>query len=161
MINKHLIKSVCKAFHELTIDELYSILQLRSEIFVLEQNCLYQDMDGLDKRAYHLMLMDDQGILVGYARIFPPNITFREASIGRIISKMHGIGLGKLLMEKSIEETLTLFGQVDIRIGAQVYAIPFYERFGFESMGTVYIEDEIPHIEMLRTQDRDSHYFNT
>ncbi len=149
-LDKDLLRSSCKPFHELSLVELYGILQLRSEIFVLEQQCLYQDMDGMDQKAYHLMIFDNTNTLVAYSRLFPPAIVYEEAAIGRIITKVHGIGLGNILLKKSIDQAFLIFGHVDIRIGAQSYAIPFYEKFGFRSEGDIYLEDNIPHSEMLR-----------
>lgn len=154
MIDKNSLKSSCKAFHELSLLELYYILQLRSEIFVLEQQCLYQDMDEMDQKAYHFMIFDKTDTLIAYSRLFPPGIAYKEAAIGRIITKTHGIGLGKILLRKSIDQTSLIFGKADIRIGAQCYAIPFYEKFGFKSEGATYLEDNIQHIEMLRIHDQ-------
>lgn len=141
---------IFKTFQALSVSELYAILQLRSEIFVLEQQCLYQDIDGLDEQAHHCMIYDRQHALVAYSRIFPAGITYPEASIGRIMTKEHGKGLGKILMEHSISKILRLYGPVPIRIGAQCYATKFYCKFGFLESGEIYDEDGIPHIEMLR-----------
>lgn len=150
MSTKNKLKFSSKAFNELSVFELYVILQLRSEIFVLEQKCLYQDMDGLDSQAQHIMIFEEDNTLVAYARIFPKGVTYPEVAIGRILTKEHGKGLGIILMEKALTETLHLFGEVPIRIGAQCYALPFYEKFGFKEEGEVYDEDGIPHIEMVR-----------
>src|SRR5690606_7092182 len=88
-----------KTFDALTVHELYAILQIRSEIFVLEQECLYQDMDGLDIHAHHAMIFDDQHTLIAYSRIFPAGISYPEVAIGRILTKEHGKGIGKIVME--------------------------------------------------------------
>lgn len=139
-----------KVFDELSVHELYKILQLRSEIFVVEQNCVFQDMDNLDQQAIHVMQFDDNDILMAYARIFAAGITYKEASIGRIITRIRGKGYGKDLLNFCIEKTESLFNKAPIRIGAQCYAIPFYEQFGFRSVGKEYDEDGIPHIEMIK-----------
>lgn len=150
MPEKNSFTVLFKTFDVLSVHQLYAILQIRSEIFVLEQQCLYQDMDGLDAYADHLMVFDDQQTLIGYARIFPAGITFPEVSIGRILTKEHGKGIGKIVVEQSISKALNLYGQVPIRIGAQCYATEFYKKFGFEESGEGYDEDGIPHIEMVR-----------
>ena len=141
---------VFKSFEELTTTELYSILQLRNEVFVVEQNCVYQDIDGKDKKSFHLMAwQDDQ--LTAYTRLVPPGISFIEASIGRVITspKYRGLGIGITLMEKSIHHTLQSYTTNKIRIGAQLYLKKFYEGFNFVAQGDEFLEDGIPHIEML------------
>ena len=150
MFDKRQLTSSNKVFADLTVFELYAILQLRSEIFVLEQKCLYQDMDDLDSKAHHFMMFNKNNSLLAYARIFSKGVTYPEVSIGRIITKEHGKGLGNILMKAVITETLSLFGEVPIRIGAQCYAIAFYEKFNFTAEGDEYDEDGIPHIEMVR-----------
>lgn len=140
----------CLSFHQLTALQLYRILQLRSEVFVLEQHCLYQDADNKDIAAHHFMGWEED-TLVAYTRLLPPGISYTEASIGRVItSPAHRrTGSGKLLMEKSIEQCRLLFGDVPIRIGAQLYLKKFYEGFGFIVTSDVYLEDNIEHIEMI------------
>lgn len=144
-------KSVVKKFNELTLYELYDIIQLRNEIFIVEQNCPYQDLDNKDFNATHILVYLN-GKLVAYSRIFDVGITFKEASIGRVIThkKVRSSGIGKLLMEKSIETLYELYGKQNIRIGAQYYAIPFYKKFNFVTEGEVYLEDGIKHIEMIK-----------
>ncbi len=140
-----------KAFSELTVTELYDFLRLRSEIFVVEQNCVFLDQDDKDQLCYHLMLyVDDQ--LVGYSRLVPAGISYDEMSIGRVISSGagRGKGFGRKVMELSIAFCQELFGPGDIRIGAQTYALGFYESLGFITDGETYDEDGIEHIEMLR-----------
>jgi len=138
----------CKAFQELTVQELYDILQLRSEVFVIEQKCVYQDMDGIDQKCHHLLLYKENS-LEAYARLIPKGLTFKEPSIGRIITRTHGQGLGAILMKEALEAMVQLFGNSPIRIGAQTYAIEFYKKFGFIPEGEVYDEDGIEHIEMV------------
>ncbi len=140
-----------KKFEELTTTELYKILQLRSAVFCVEQNCAYQDADGKDLKSVHLSGFDSNGDLVVYSRIVPPGISFKEVSIGRVISSniVRGTGAGKELMNKSIDFIKNEYGKVPIRIGAQCYLLKFYSGFGFEIAGEEYLEDNIPHIEML------------
>jgi len=142
---------VLKSFSSLSVDELYAVLRLRQEVFVVEQNCSYLDTDGKDRYAHHLMAyLDEQ--LVAYSRILPPGISYAEASIGRVITAPHHRGntFGQALMAKSIEALFALHGQVPIRIGAQQYLKVFYERYGFVQEGEPYLEDGIPHLIMLR-----------
>jgi ElaA protein len=140
-----------KLFSELSPHELYIILRLRSEVFVVEQDCVFQDMDNKDQYCYHLMGWQNNE-LVAYTRIVPPGISYDLPSIGRVVTspKARNSGMGKLLMEKSIEELTRLYGQTSIRIGAQLYLKKFYSSFGFEQSGDVYDEDGIDHIEMTR-----------
>jgi ElaA protein len=141
---------LCKEFNDLSTEELYSILQLRTEIFVVEQNCVFQDMDGKDEDAYHLMCYEDDR-LIAYTRLLPEGISYRECSIGRVVTKKinRGTGIGKELMAISIEYCYRLFGKSPIRIGAQLYLEKFYSSFGFKKESDIYIEDGIPHIEMV------------
>ena len=139
-----------KKFNELTPEELYAILRLRSEVFVVEQNCVFLDMDDKDQVSHHLMGWQGKD-LVAYARIVPPGISYVEFSIGRIVSspsvRKHGIG--RVLVSKSIELAYALHGKDVIRIGAQYYLRGFYESFGFQKAGEIYLEDGIEHVEML------------
>ena len=140
----------CKKFDELTPNELYAILQLRSEVFIVEQNCAYQDADGKDTYAHHLMCKKDDH-LIAYARILPPEISYVESSIGRVVTSplVRKSGIGKILMRKSIETARSLYPQAFIKIGAQLYLKQFYESFSFIQTSEIYLEDGIPHIEML------------
>lgn len=138
-------------FEKLTAAELYEILQLRAEVFVVEQNCPYQDLDGKDSKAIHLMGRNASGKLIAYARLLAPGISYEVASIGRVVSSpsVRGFGAGKELMETAIRQMEIHFGAVPIRIGAQEYLKKFYESFGFVQVSGTYLEDNIPHIEML------------
>lgn len=142
-----------KHFKQLTTTELYQILQLRSAVFVVEQNCPFQDMDGKDVASYHYMGFDTASQqIVAYTRLVPPGGAFPEASIGRVVTaisaRKHGVG--RELMSSSINLVEELFGGGNIRIGAQLYLKSFYGSFGFEQSGDIYLEDGIEHIEMLR-----------
>jgi ElaA protein len=141
-----------KEFAELTPFELYYILRLRAEVFVVEQECAYQDVDDKDLKGYHLMGLSDDGKLITYCRLLPAGISYDEMSIGRVVCcpTIRGGGLGRELMKEAIERITALFGSKDIRIGAQLYLKKFYEDFGFVAEGEVYIEDGIPHVHMLR-----------
>lgn len=139
------------AFDELTTRELYALLQLRSEVFVLEQACAFQDLDGADDQAMHL-LGTLQGQLVAYARCFGPGQKYAEASIGRVVTRgtTRGSGAGHVLMRQAIASLAQHWGEQAIRIGAQARLEQFYRQHGFTPSGAPYIEDGIPHIEMLR-----------
>ncbi len=138
-------------FDALTASELYAVLQLRTEVFVIEQDCAYQDMDGADHAAVHLLGSVD-GELVAYARCFPPGVKFAEASIGRVITRQdtRGLGMGHELMRQAMACVFQRWGPQPIRIGAQARLDRFYQQHGFSTQGEPYIEDGIPHIEMLR-----------
>lgn len=140
-----------KTFDSLTLQELYAILRLRTEVFVIEQNCVFQDMDNKDQQCYHLMGWKD-GQLIAYTRLVPPGVSYKEPSIGRVVTSpvARGNGTGKLLMEKSIEEIIQLYGKTPIKIGAQLYLKKFYESLGFSQTSNKYDEDGIDHIEMNR-----------
>jgi ElaA protein len=142
-----------KPFDELSVRELYEILRLRSEVFVVEQNCVFLDMDRKDPYCFHLMgWAGDQ--LAAYARIVPPGVSYGEPSIGRVVSSPHfrGKRAGRTLMEQAIEQVHTLYGPVPIRIGAQQYLEGFYGSLGFVQEGEMYLEDGIPHIIMLKNK---------
>jgi ElaA protein len=140
----------CKTFAELTPDELYAILRLRSEVFVVEQNCVFLDMDNKDQKSHHLMGWRD-GELLGYSRILCAGISYVESSIGRVVTSpaARRLGVGRELLNKSIDTLYALYGKQPIRIGAQCYLTKFYESFGFVQKGEIYLEDGIEHIQML------------
>lgn len=140
-----------KPFHELGPHELYDILRLRSEVFVVEQQCIFLDMDNKDQVCHHLQGRLNDELIVS-VRIVPPGIAYDEPSIGRVVGspRHRGIGAGKALMKKAIEETIRLYGEVPIKIGAQLYLKKFYEEQGFVQCSETYMEDDIPHIKMLR-----------
>lgn len=139
-----------KAFDALSPLELYNVLRLRNAVFIVEQNCPYQDLDEKDQATVHV-LGYDKDRLVAYARILPPGTSCAEAGIGRVLTaKSHrGLGVGQILMSRSINETRRLFPGADIRISAQAYLESFYMSFGFQRVGTNYLEDNIPHLPML------------
>ena len=154
------LTKVCKGFEALTPPEMYDMLRLRSEVFVVEQNCVFLDQDNKDQKCHHLLLYS-QDELIAYARLVPPGVAYPSfMSIGRIITSpaVRGTGVGKQLMDIAIEECYKLFGTGPIKIGAQLYAKKFYNAFGFEQSGEVYDEDGIDHIEMTKaTPAAESH----
>lgn len=150
-------------FASLSVTELYALLRLRSAVFVVEQNCVFQDLDGADAQAMHLLgfaaqssagsLAQPQPALLAYARCFPPGVKFAEASIGRVLTApgVRGSGLGHALMDRAVTAVCTQWGAQPIRIGAQAQLAGFYAGHGFVDQGRPYIEDGIAHLEMLRT----------
>ena len=139
------------SFEELSREQLYAILRLRQEVFVVEQNCPYLDADDKDQVSLHVIGTDENGNLQSSARILPEGIAYKNyASIGRILTgpSCRGTGEGARLVAKSIEICQENFS-VPIKISAQVYAKVFYEKFGFVSVGEEYLEDDIPHIGMI------------
>lgn len=139
-----------KTFDELTNQELFSLMELRQRIFVVEQECAYPDIDNTDKLASHLMAWDDD-VLAGCTRLIGPGITYEYASIGRvaIAQDYRGSGLGRQLMQHSIREMRARYPQQAIKIGAQQHLEAFYQSLGFTTVSDMYLEDDIPHIDML------------
>ncbi|MFD2892198.1 GNAT family N-acetyltransferase [Flavobacterium chuncheonense] len=140
-----------KRFNELSTFELYSLLQLRSEVFVVEQNCVYQDVDGKDEKALHVLGYFN-GDLAAYARVFDKGYYFDEASIGRVVvsPKYRDKKFGHDLMHVSIQAVSEFYKQTEITISAQQYLKKFYESHGFDQTSDMYLEDDIPHIQMKR-----------
>ncbi len=141
-----------KRFNELSAGELYQILQLRSKVFVVEQNCVYQDLDGKDQKALHL-IGSNSGRIIAYARLFDKGRYFESASIGRVVidPEFRGHRIGHQLMNRSIEAVASEFNEEKITISAQEYLRKFYESHGFVAEGESYLEDDIPHIRMNRS----------
>ena len=141
----------CLDFKSLTPHQLYSILQARSEVFVVEQNCPYLDVDGADLSCDHLCAWTEDQTLAAYLRIVPPGLKYPEASLGRVISTSvaRGQGIGKQLLTNGIAQCRQRYPQHSIRIGAQHYLEKFYQSFGFVTVSDIYLEDDIPHVEML------------
>ena len=139
-----------RSYNELTKRELFDIYFLRQEVFIVEQNCVYQDIDQKDHYSYHLIVYD-KDILVAYLRIVHPGISFDEPSIGRVLTKFsyRRRGISKNIMQYAIQQVRDVYNHSNIRISAQEYLIPFYRSLNFTPVGEVYLEDDIPHIEML------------
>ena len=143
----------CVRFEALSLQELYEVLALRNEVFIVEQNCPFQDLDGKDQAAWHCLGFDDNQKLMAYTRLFEKSVYYDSfVSIGRVVTspKARGGGIGKILMQESIAYCQQLFGNEPIKIGAQVYLLKFYESLGFQSIGQDYLEDGIEHTIMVR-----------
>lgn len=141
-----------KTFEEFTVPELYNLLKARSEVFVVEQNCVYLDADGYDQQAIHVWAEDEEGEILAYCRVFDKGIKYEETSLGRVITTQKGRGrsLGKQLIQYAVETIENRYHTSEIRISAQDYLLKFYGDFGFEDTGKKYLEDDIPHTEMIR-----------
>lgn len=141
-----------KTFSELSTRSLYQVLQLRQKVFVIEQQCLYLDIDGLDSVSYHLLGLDKDEKLIAYLRVVEPTRKYAEPSIGRVVTcaSCRGRGLGKQLLQQGLIETRAQFPNQNVRLSAQQYLSDFYHKFGFQTVSKPYLEDGIPHIEMLR-----------
>lgn len=151
LANKATIHFIVKHFDELSSKEVYELLLLREEVFQLEQNCLYKDIDGKDIYCYHVLLYVNEE-LAAYTRIVPEGISYRDfVSIGRVVSstKWRNEGMGRNVMQKTMEVMEELFPEQDIKISAQAYLQKFYEDFGFVKISEPYLEDDIPHIAMV------------
>ena len=146
-----MLKTTTKTFQELTSKELYDLLQLRSEVFVVEQDCVYQDLDGKDENALHVIGKKNNKI-VAYTRVFKPGDYFKEASIGRVVvskeERQHKYGYD--IMDASIKAANDCFNETKIKLSAQTYLKKFYNNLGFKEVGEEYLEDGIPHIAMVR-----------
>tara|TARA_R110002049_G_scaffold64920_2_gene170747 strand:+ start:4683 stop:5126 length:444 start_codon:yes stop_codon:yes gene_type:complete len=146
-----MIETQVKKFSELKLEELYRILQLRSEVFVVEQDCVYQDLDGKDEKALHVLGFKNDKI-IAYTRIFKPGLYFDEASIGRVVvaKNERDYKYGHDIMKASIEAVKDYFNTSEIKISAQCYLNKFYSNLGFKKVGEEYLEDGIPHIAMIK-----------
>ncbi len=146
-----MLNIITKTFKELTTTELYALLQLRSEVFVVEQNCIYQDLDGKDDKALHVIGLK-AGKIIAYTRLFKPGSYFTEASIGRVVvaksERAHQYGYD--IMKASIKAIKTHYNETLIHLSAQCYLKQFYNNLGFKEVGEEYLEDGIPHIGMLK-----------
>ena len=140
-----------KHFNELTTMELYRILRARAEIFVVEQDCVYQDLDNKDLNAWHVWYEDEDGV-AAYCRVLDKGVSYEnEGSIGRVVTVKRGTGLGYKVMMEGIRIAEEKFGQTSLRISAQQYAQGFYEKCGFVRVSEPYLEDDIPHVQMVRS----------
>lgn len=141
------MKVFVKRFEELSVEDLYEIIKIRIDVFSIEQNCLYQDLDDKDKNAYHVYIKDNDKIKA-YVRVLDKGISYDEISIGRVLTTERGIGLGNKIMEEGIKVAREKMNADVITISAQLYAKGFYEKFGFKQVSEEYLEDGIPHIKM-------------
>lgn len=144
------VQFICKPFEALTPNELYAIMQLRSEVFVVEQQCIFLDADNKDQLSYHIMGWQGN-LLAAYTRLVPAGIVYDDASIGRVVTSplVRGTGTGRALMQFSIRTLYELWGKIPITIGAQLYLRKFYESLGFQQCSEIYLEDGIEHIKMF------------
>jgi len=145
-----MLNIIIKSFQELSNQELYAILQLRSAVFVVEQDCVYQDLDGKDEKAMHLLGIKSNKV-IAYVRIFKPGDYFKEASIGRVVvaKNERQFKYGYDIMNASLKYIKEDLHVSQIKISAQVYLRQFYTKLGFEAVGEEYLEDDIPHIAMM------------
>ena len=141
-----------KTFDQLSTNELYEILKVRQEVFVVEQTCYYLDADGYDQKAVHIWADKDQQI-IAYCRVFEPRIKYEESSIGRVLThpSYRNLKLGKMLMRIALDTIEGQFRQKNVRISAQDYLLKFYTEFGFVATENKYLEDDIPHTEMFKS----------
>ncbi len=139
---------IVKRFEELTAEELYEILKIRVAVFVVEQNCPYQEIDGKDKQSFHIYLKDDCGIQA-YLRVVDKGVSFNEVSIGRVIAVKRRCGIGSRILSEGIKVAKNRLGAATIKIEAQTYAKEFYEQQGFKQVSEEFLEDGIPHIQMI------------
>lgn len=139
-----------KKFEELKVEEIYKILEIRNEVFIVEQQCVYQDCDGKDESAYHLYLKDNNKI-IAYLRILKKGVSFDEISIGRVLvhKNYRGKGISREMMLKAINFIELNLNEKEIKIQAQSYLVNFYGSLGFREVSNEYLEDNIPHIDML------------
>jgi len=147
----------CHSFKQLTTDQLYHILKVRQDVFVVEQNCVYADIDTTDRECLHLMATTDAGGLdiAAYLRIVPPGVKYTEASLGRILTteQARGTGAGQTLVTNALEILSTDYPADNVKISAQAYLQKFYKSFGFKNISEIYDEDGIDHIDMLLTRN--------
>jgi ElaA protein len=140
-----------KSFQELSLEEFHDIIALRIQIFIIEQNCPYQEVDGKDKLAHHLFFKNEMDEIIAVTRILPQGISYAEVAIGRVVvhEDYRGTGLGNQLMADSMNFVRDKYGEVPVRLSAQKHLENYYGNHGFKSTGKEYLEDGIPHVEML------------
>lgn len=140
-----------KHFNDLNLNDFHDMIALRIQVFVIEQNCPYQDLDGKDKTAFHVLIRNEKQEIIGTTRILPQDVSYPEIAIGRVVvdEKYRHLKLGHLLMKESLQFVDSHFGPQNIRLSAQTHLVHFYTSHGFESTGKEYLEDGIPHTEML------------
>ncbi len=138
---------IIKRFEALTLPELYEILQLRVAVFVVEQNCAYQEVDGRDLSAYHVFLREG-GEICAYLRVLDPGVAFEEAAIGRVVAKKRGCGLGDKILKAGIAVAREKWRADSIKLEAQVSVRGFYEKVGFVQSSDIFLEDGIAHMQM-------------
>ena len=152
MFDIHDVKWEWNKFNELTGEDLYNVLSVRQEVFIVEQCCPYQDADTFDKTSLHLIGYSQDGRIIAYSRLNFPDTRYKEVSFGRTLvrKEVRGLGLGKEIVRRVLERCMNDFSGLGIRISAQTYLTKFYQEFGFKSVGKPYMEDGIEHVEMLK-----------
>jgi ElaA protein len=142
-----------KHYNDLSLNEFHDLIALRIAVFVIEQNCPYQELDGKDKKSYHLICRNGNGTIVSTARIIPPGIAYPQVAIGRVVAdaSARGLGLGHELMRQCMRFIVDEFGKVPVILSAQKHLENYYASHGFVSTGKEYLEDNIPHVEMIYT----------
>ncbi|MCJ8339646.1 MAG: GNAT family N-acetyltransferase [Pseudomonadales bacterium] len=151
----------CKSYQQLSADQLFAIFKARQQVFIVEQNCPYPDIDQLDKQCLHLFACNDSTAantepeILAYLRIIPPGAQYPQASFGRVLTteSARGTGVGKTLVAKALQQLQRVYPSADIKISAQSYLQDFYARFGFETISDIYLEDDIEHLDMLLKRD--------
>lgn len=141
-----------KHYNDLTTNEFHDIIALRIKAFVVEQNCTYQELDGKDKKSYHLIVRNGMGDIVATSRLLPPGLSYSdECAIGRVVidESLRGQGIGHDLMERCLKFSFMEFGDCSVKISAQKHLEKYYEKHDFKSTGNEYMEDGIPHVEMI------------
>lgn len=152
-------KTIIKRFNELSQEELYRLLNARQEVFTLEQGIIYQDLDFIDQKSIHILIIDqEKDKLIAYLRIIEPGVKYTEASIGRVLTMpdYRGEGFGRTIMIDGIRETIERFG-LPIKIEAQEYLVDFYESLGFRAVSSPFILEGISHVEMIMTENESNH----
>jgi len=154
MSDKKTVKKEFRTFQALTLEQLYEIIRLRVDVFVVEQNCPYSDLDNKDQNAIHYTYTLNSGRVIGYLRILTKGVSYKEVSIGRVIidSEFRSFGYGHELMREALAYVKNTIGEDSVRISAQKHLEKYYASHGFKSTGKEYLEDGIPHVEMLRMQ---------
>ncbi|RPF53168.1 GNAT family N-acetyltransferase [Aquisalibacillus elongatus] len=144
------MKWINKSLYELTHDELYDILKLRVEVFVVEQNCPYPEIDGYDQKSFHIFAQDSEGIMA-YCRVIPPGVKFQEASIGRVITheRTRRTGIGTEMLQYTLNDIAQRWNHPSVKIEAQAHLQAFYGNCGFKTISDEFLEDGIPHVEMI------------
>ena len=144
-----------KHYNDLLLNEFHDILALRIQVFVVEQNCPYQELDGKDKKSYHLICRNGKGDVVGTMRILPPGVSYDEVALGRIVlaESARGEQQGHEMMKEAMTFSKAEFGDVSIKLSGQKHLEGFYNKHGFQSTGKEYLEDGIPHVEMKYTPE--------
>ncbi|WCM41292.1 GNAT family N-acetyltransferase [Flavobacterium sp. CBA20B-1] len=147
------MKTEIKSFQELSATDLYHILDLRNQVFVVEQNCAYLDTDGCDQAATHVLIWNNDEVLVAYARVIAPDVKYKSSSIGRVVvhASYRAKNIGHLLMKTAVQTVFDLYKTGHITISAQAHLQKFYNQHGFVTSSEVYLEDNIPHVQMVRT----------